>query len=792
MRVFLSSRFEEHLDLRQALTKAFDRYGHQTIDLNDGRADDRSVRSRSFDELGRSDAVVLILGATYGTVVERGKSMTHLEFHRALALGKPIFAYYTTEPRGAAAANLQREVSAEVVYVNKVVDAVTEAAQSIVMDVMSNFIGATSDADVDPELAGGLAVAELTREADYLGFRADLDGTDRMDSPRSAIRAQAAGHAGLAFEALQLGHADVAMTQVKRAVELHPLEWVPAYTMAWLAARAERRLNRLAAQRAARRAVTVAQRAFDLAVAPRDRELHQRRLTASHTVVGRLAISLHEYGEARQSLDQALVQSGWSRPAMLQRLRVAALDEEDLDETRGLTSRFLRTYPREFWQLLQSNDLLRRRRAIEEQLVDEIADVSRSADEQRKRRYLRLNDALGPLQADYNTTIQRGRASLQGLMQRSAALAGIMALEQGQPTLFSTSEDIGPVENALSDERWRLSTFIGGFGKPAPGPLDVSRLTTKAIESLETLTRADRDDSAVLSRLDIDDRQDHSDRTRLCQSALPSMLAVAAVTALAFVPVLIFAGWHVGTSVAVAIAIAAWICRRRLAPAAEWALTSDSRAQRRRRAKERQAVEARVARRGEERRRLEARLWSLQRLTQVERRLAAIASLQPRDAPVALDRAGISAAVLCLVNDKNEFARWAAVVAPQHYVPRRRCRQGAITRIGPDRAAIGGITPTTPTDRLVRCVQPPTVDRTIVVSDLAIFGHDSTQQHDFALFEQFVLSRFPKLGQRRAPWPPPAPPRQLNGRTSEPAQRELPTSGSGATLSASNSSGRRP
>jgi hypothetical protein len=244
------------------------------------------------------------------------------------------------------------------------------------------------------------------------------------------------------------------------------------------------------------------------------------------------------------------------------------------------------------------------------------------------------------------------------------------------------------------------------------------------------------------------------------------MIAIAAVTALAFVPVLIVAGWRVGTSVAVATAIVGWLCRRRLAPIAEWALTSDSRARRRRRADERRVVEARVAERGEDRRRLEARLRSLRRLAQVEKRLAAIASLQPRGTPDGLAGAGMSAAVMRLVNYKNQFAPWAAVIAPQQYVPRRRCRQGAITRIGPYGHAIGGITPTTPTERLVRCVQPPTVERTIVVSDLAIFGQDSTQQDDFALFEQFVFSRRPISGQGGAPWPPPAPGPPTSGRTS--------------------------
>jgi hypothetical protein len=768
MRVFLSSRFEEHRELRQALTEAFATYHHLAIDLNDGRADDRSVRRRSFDELSRSDAVVLILGATYGTVVEDDKSMTDLEFRRALGLGKPIFAYYTTEPIGAAAVKLQQEVTEEVVYVNKVVDTVTEAALRIVMDVISSFIGAASDADVAPELGGGLAFAELTREADYLGFRADLNGTERADAPRPGIRAQAAEHAGLAYEALQLGHADVAKTQLERAVELHPLEWVPAYTMAWLAARAEGRTDRLAARLAARRGAAVAQRFLDLAGPGPDGELYRRRLTASHILVARLAISLHDYGEARDSLERALTESGWSRPAMLQRLRVAALDEDDLDETRELTARLLRTYPREFWQLLQSSDLQRRRRAIEEQLVDELAALSLSVDEKRKRRYLRLNEALGLIQADYNTTIQRGRVSLQGLIQRSVALADIIVQEQGQPTLFATSEDIAPVEAALSAERWRLSTFFGGIGKPAPDSRGLDRLATEAMERLETITRAERDDAAALGQLDSDDQRDRDDQGRLRQSALPSVIAVATVTTLAFVAVLVVAGWRVGVPVAVVVAIVGWICRRRLAPAAEWALTSNSRAQRRHRAEERRVVEARVARRSEDRRTLEGRLRSLQRLAQVEQRLATIGSLKPRGTPDGLDGAGIRAAVVHLVNGKNQFAQWAAVIAPQQYVPRRRCRQGAITRIGPYGAAIGGITPRTPTERLVRCVQPPTVDRTIVVSDLAVFGQDSTQQNDFATFEHFVLRRWPTMGQRSAAWPPPAPPAVLGGRTTEP------------------------
>jgi len=94
--VFLVARFDEEFKhLRTELAGEMGRRNMHAVNLKDDRSDTRAPDGRSFDALDGCEAMVLLLGPTYGESDAEGLSLTHREFRRAVRDIKPIFAYTT-------------------------------------------------------------------------------------------------------------------------------------------------------------------------------------------------------------------------------------------------------------------------------------------------------------------------------------------------------------------------------------------------------------------------------------------------------------------------------------------------------------------------------------------------------------------------------------------------------------------------------------------------------------------------------------------------------------------------
>lgn len=94
--LFISSRFEEFFELKNALKETFNHSNNfHIVDLNDGKADPRSPIERSLKSIQKADGIILLIGDTYGTIVPdyNGLSYVHLEYLEAKKNKKPIYVF---------------------------------------------------------------------------------------------------------------------------------------------------------------------------------------------------------------------------------------------------------------------------------------------------------------------------------------------------------------------------------------------------------------------------------------------------------------------------------------------------------------------------------------------------------------------------------------------------------------------------------------------------------------------------------------------------------------------------
>jgi SAM-dependent methyltransferase len=98
MKVFLSSTFEDLALYREHLMTVLD--GCETIyrGMEFFGATETAPLDTCLSNLASCDLVVALIGTRYGTIPDgNGKSFTHLELERALASGKPVWAYFLDE-----------------------------------------------------------------------------------------------------------------------------------------------------------------------------------------------------------------------------------------------------------------------------------------------------------------------------------------------------------------------------------------------------------------------------------------------------------------------------------------------------------------------------------------------------------------------------------------------------------------------------------------------------------------------------------------------------------------------
>ena len=94
LRVFVSSAFEGNEENRSTARHLIEALGHEAVLIGEtSPALPRSPQRAALSAVAACDAMVLLLGASYGTVQESGESATHEEWKHARDLGKDILAF---------------------------------------------------------------------------------------------------------------------------------------------------------------------------------------------------------------------------------------------------------------------------------------------------------------------------------------------------------------------------------------------------------------------------------------------------------------------------------------------------------------------------------------------------------------------------------------------------------------------------------------------------------------------------------------------------------------------------
>ncbi len=90
MKVFISSVMDGMGGFREAVAKAIDTLGNETVRAEDFSASPNSPRITCLEAVRSSDAMILILGERYGDQQDSGLSATHEEYRKARKFQQPV------------------------------------------------------------------------------------------------------------------------------------------------------------------------------------------------------------------------------------------------------------------------------------------------------------------------------------------------------------------------------------------------------------------------------------------------------------------------------------------------------------------------------------------------------------------------------------------------------------------------------------------------------------------------------------------------------------------------------
>ena len=96
-RIFVSSIQRDYSEIRQAVAAAIQALGFEPLMAETAAASPRSPRGALLGLVREADAVTLIIGPRYGAPAEGGLSPTEEEFNEAVASGKPVIVWFTTQ-----------------------------------------------------------------------------------------------------------------------------------------------------------------------------------------------------------------------------------------------------------------------------------------------------------------------------------------------------------------------------------------------------------------------------------------------------------------------------------------------------------------------------------------------------------------------------------------------------------------------------------------------------------------------------------------------------------------------
>jgi ribokinase len=98
-RIFLSSTYEDLVEYRSAVQELITRHGELYTGMENFGAQSARPLEVCLNEVARSDAVIVIVGARYGTLCDSsGYSYTHREVEHAKQQGIPVFVFIQRNP----------------------------------------------------------------------------------------------------------------------------------------------------------------------------------------------------------------------------------------------------------------------------------------------------------------------------------------------------------------------------------------------------------------------------------------------------------------------------------------------------------------------------------------------------------------------------------------------------------------------------------------------------------------------------------------------------------------------
>jgi tetratricopeptide (TPR) repeat protein len=235
LQVFLASRFGEFAELRTMLRERITGMKVDAVDLNN-QADSRPPLARCYAAVEQADIFVLLVGTTYGDLVQNQKaSYTHLEYRHALDDGKVILPFFIGASEETADSNLRN-------WIKEILDNQTvrvfdsrltpkEQADDIFKSVYERLLEIAAGADPSADVVDDDDDIAPVWEESPIEMQ-QLIAEPRTVDPAHLLRLLAADHAREAYEALSLNLPQVGIQQLRKAVEISPFEIVPAY---WLA-----------------------------------------------------------------------------------------------------------------------------------------------------------------------------------------------------------------------------------------------------------------------------------------------------------------------------------------------------------------------------------------------------------------------------------------------------------------------------------------------------------------------------------------------------------------------------
>ncbi|MFZ6693306.1 DUF4062 domain-containing protein [Undibacterium sp. SXout20W] len=341
--IFISSRFAEFNDLRKAIARKLNDFAYvplHPIELNDNGADTESPSSLCINWVKRSELLILIVGDTYGPIVQgTDLSCTHIEYRTAMEEGsetRVLPFFISSSPKGSASSFDEKklaEFKSEVlsnqraaVYdrpkteddLQLIIDSIVHTIIRTVWEIrfQDNEQTAETDWEIGDDVTG-ISDTELTK---LTSIRPEpISEIALLLKPPSAESAQDIARNQRAFAAdeqlreaqlaLQISERGIAEKHLREAYELRPLDPV---TNEWLARVLLSKGKKSVAQEASKYAERAA-RIYE--------KTDQPLRAATSLILAARARSDVDKEQAQSYAESAVEQAGWYAQAHLELAR---------------------------------------------------------------------------------------------------------------------------------------------------------------------------------------------------------------------------------------------------------------------------------------------------------------------------------------------------------------------------------------------------------------------------------------------------------------------------------------